>query len=533
MPDNPYRFTGPVDPITHRLVCSQRNLEISKVISGIKKGDYWSVIGPSQIGKSTLLKQLMHILSGFYYIYIDMEATPQDNTEFYKMLIKTIVQKIPCEPLQEKIENYASEAHFYDFLKTFKPKEDKPIIFFFDEIEKAYSVNSFLHLWRRVFHERDFEKNLKNYTVIAAGKAELSSLTAGEDANTSPFNIAQTLDLSELSREDAEQLVTAPCKSLGIDIEVKAVERILSETKGHPQHIQHLCYILVEDKQEKAGTIKKKDVAAALERFYLKNKNLKTMRKEIETGRIPEDLIKRILKGEKIGYLTYQDLSVTGTGPIVNEGRYCAIRNNIYAEFLKQVIKIEPPAAATSPTRAARTEKSLAPEQPGKEPEFKITIYFEEAPPGFASEEKEKEFLTKLFKCQNKKIELIKDDTIETLKGLSFKEELIFCYLAYKNYKAINQEEFSNWKSIPHTYKYYLSSSTDNNEIQKPEWEVFKFALKRIEGSEYIGDNIKTWIFGLRKNLKKIGASDVVFSQPGRGSGYLLKGTVSFTVHNR
>lgn len=532
MLENPYRFTGPVDPVAHRFVCCQRNPEIAKVISGIKKGDYWSVIGPSQIGKSTLLKQLMHILSGYYYIYIDMEATPKDDREFYKMLVKTVSRKIPCEPFKENIEHFASEAHFYDFLKLFKPQEDKPVIFFFDEIEKAYSVNSFLHIWRRVFHERDFEKNLKNYTVIAAGKAELSSLTAGEDANTSPFNIAQTLNLSELSREDAEQLIIAPCKSLGIDVELAAKEKILTETNGHPQLLQHLCYIALEGIQEEKATITGTDVEKALERLYLENKNLKTMLKEIKTGRIPEDLIRRLLEGEKIGYLAYQDLSVTGTGPIINEGRDCAIRNNIYAEFLKQVIKIESPAAP-SPTQPKHTAQPLTPEQPGKEAEFKTTIYFDEEPPGFTSEEKEKEFLTKLFKCQNKKIEIIKDDKIEILKGLSFKEELTFCYLAYKNYKAINQEEYSNWQSIPHTYKYYLSSSTDNNEKQKPEWEAFKFALKRIEGSEFIGDNIKTWIFALRKNLKKISAADVVFSESGRGSGYLLKGTVNFTVSNR
>ena len=539
MQENPYRFTGPLHPVDHQIVCAPRNDEIAKVAAGIKKGDYWSIIGPGQIGKTTLLKQLMHILSGYYHIYIDMESTPENSTEFYEMLIRAIIENIPCKPIDGDIKEYASETHFYDFLKVFKPEENKGIILFFDEIEKAYSLHSFLHLWRRVFHERDFHKNLGNYTVIAAGKAELSSLTAGEDADISPFNIARTLNLKELVREECEKLIHTPFKLPGTGIEPEAAEKIIDQTHGHPQLLQNLCHILIEDKKGETGTIKGADVDAAVERLFLENTNLKTLLKDIRTGKIPEDLIKNILLGKKIGYLPFQDLSITGAGPIVNDGRYCAIRNKIYAEFLKQVIDLKSPAddSSGSPqseqTAAPAREKPEPPEQPDRqeEPAFTTTIYFEEQPGVFDSEEKEKEFLTKLFKSYNKKIEIVKNDKIEILKGLSFKEELTFCYLAYKNYKAVNKEGFVNWERIPHTYRYYLSSSIGNNEEnQKLEWEILKYALKKITGDGFIGDSIRTWIFTLRKKLEKIGAEGIIFSKPGKGSGYLLKGTVHFEI---
>jgi ABC-type cobalamin/Fe3+-siderophores transport system ATPase subunit len=529
MPASPYRFTGPLDPVKHESICASRNDELTKVISGIKNGDYWSIIGPSQMGKTTLLRQLIHILSDYYYIYIDMESTPDNNKEFYEMLINTIIENVPCEPINANMKKYAGETHFYDFLKILKPKEDKPIIFFFDEIEKAYSVHSFLHLWRRVFHERDFDKNLANYTVIAAGKAELSSLTAGEDADISPFNIAQTLNLKELTKEETERLISNPFSSLGIEIESAAKRKIYSQTKGHPQLLQHLCHLLIENSPGRNRMINEEDVAAAIDRLLFEetNTNIQTLEKDIKTGKISPDLLRKILKGEKIGFLRHRDLSITGTGPIVNEGRYCAIRNNIYAEFLKQVIKTGP-CAAPAPNRAEKPGQLPAQEKAVKERGFSTTIYFEEVPPDFASRKRETEFLRKLFKCQNKKIEIINNNKTAILKDLSFKEELIFCYLAYKNYKAINEEGFADWKSIPHTYEYYLSSSTDNNENQEPEWGVFKYALRRIEDIEHLGDNIKAWIFGLRKKLRQIDAADVVFSEPGRGSGYFLKGAVHF-----
>ena len=93
MLENPYRFTGPLNPVDHEAVCAPRNNEIAKVVSGIKNGDYWSIIGPGQIGKTTLLKQLMHILTGYHHIYIDMESTP-DSSEFYEMLIQTIIENV-------------------------------------------------------------------------------------------------------------------------------------------------------------------------------------------------------------------------------------------------------------------------------------------------------------------------------------------------------------------------------------------------------------------------------------------------------
>jgi hypothetical protein len=303
--------------------------------------------------------------------------------------------------------------------------------------------------------------------------------------------------------------------------------------------LQHLCHILIEERNQETGTIRDRDVDAAIERLFLENSNLKTLQKDIKSGKIPEDLLRKVLRGQKIAYLPCQELSITGAGPIVNDGRYCAIRNNIYAEFLRQVIDIT--ASADDVPVSPETEHNAAPtegqparrEQAGREdePEFTTTIYFEEQPGGFVPEEKEKEFLQKLFKSHNKKIEISKNDRVDILRYLTFKEELTFCYLVYKNYKAVNKEGFANWQRIPHTYRYYLSSSKTNNENhQKPEWEVFKHAMKRIEGEETFGDNIRTWIFTLRKKLKQIGAEEIIFSKPGKGSGYLLRGNVRFVI---
>ncbi len=76
-----------------------------------------------------------------------------------------------------------------------------------------------------VFLEQDYYHNLQKYIVIAAGMADLSSLTAGKNGDISPFNIAQTLYLTEIDDEEAEKLVTNPFNKVGVVIEQGAKDR--------------------------------------------------------------------------------------------------------------------------------------------------------------------------------------------------------------------------------------------------------------------------------------------------------------------
>ena len=213
---NPYKFTGPLDPVHDQLVCVRRQKEIDKVITGIRQGEYWTILGPRQIGKTTFLRQLERELSVFQCIYIDLEITPKNDEVFYDWIIDTLTEQISVETLPEDKDRwkiYGPELNFYYFLKTFKPKENKLIILFIDEIEKAPSVRSFLHIWRKVFHERNGCTELEKYSIIIAGGVDLVTLTVGP---TSPFNIASKLYLNDFSEEESKHLIEEPTKNLVI-----------------------------------------------------------------------------------------------------------------------------------------------------------------------------------------------------------------------------------------------------------------------------------------------------------------------------
>jgi hypothetical protein len=134
MMKNPYKFIGPLDPVEDKIVCMPRSKEKTRVLSGVMNGDYWTILGPRQIGKTTFLRQLMSELSTFHCIYINFEVSPKTDEKFYKWIIERIVESIETDSSGKGIDkwkNFGPELHFLNFLEKFLPKENKRIVFFF------------------------------------------------------------------------------------------------------------------------------------------------------------------------------------------------------------------------------------------------------------------------------------------------------------------------------------------------------------------------------------------------------------------
>ncbi|NIM11949.1 MAG: AAA family ATPase [Candidatus Aminicenantes bacterium] len=516
MIENPYRYTGPLDPDKDKIICAPRSGEINKVIGGIKRGDYWSIMGPRQIGKTTFLFQLSKEISPIPCIYINFEIELKSQEAYYQMIINEIMEKVPAEtvPDYKEWEKFGAEFCFYNFLKSLISRDSRQIVFMFDEIGRVSGVISFLHLWRKIFHDRNYHQELEKYTVIISGAHDLISLTYGP---MSPFNISRKLVLSNLEREESENLIDIPMKALNIKFEPGIKEELISRASGHPQLLQHLCSLLVEkistrEKKEITGT----DLVQAIEELFKKSGNMETLKNQIKTDEKLHHLVQNILDGEKIKYLSWQEYSQVGVGPIIEDKeKCCKLRNPLYEEYLAEIMD----------------DLLYAPEQLqiDEQGEFITTVYCSSTPVKFDSQEQEKEFLKQLF-SERVKIEIEKNGIKLSKIDLSSKEKLLLCYLAYKNYKAVN-EGFSDWKSIPITYKYRVSSNLKNNSEQKPEWEIFEKALGKAGVEYFEGSEIKAWTFSIRKKLATINARDLIHSGTGKGRGYLLIGTVRFKRH--
>ncbi|MFC2146811.1 hypothetical protein ACFLRT_05550, partial [Acidobacteriota bacterium] len=307
--------------------------------------------------------------------------------------------------------------------------------------------------------------------------------------------------------------IVEPFKELGITVEPGAKAALITETSGHPQLLQHLCYIMIEKFLQQRKNITGVDVENAIQRLFIESDNLRFLHQQIKTDGILEDLIKRVLEGEKIEYAPYQhlSLSLTGTGPIIRKDSYCAIRNKLYERFLSKVM-------GKAPAKNEKKEEVTG---------YKTSIYLKAPFDENSTAENEEPFLKCLFNPYTVSISIEWTDSPPKEIVLNRTETLIFCYLAYVNHKAGRDGFSSSMKN------YHLSSVPINNKNRQPEWDIFADAVNK-EGSLFKNSSapdatIRTSIHKIRHKLEKIGAFDLIPKQQGRGGGYWLEGTVIFS----
>ncbi len=524
MVENPYKYHEPLVPTRDKLVCIPRKKDIDRVAAGTLNGDYWTILGSSQMGKTTFLRLLMRELSFCHCLYIDLELTARDEDKFYMRIMSRIIKGIESENQEKHKENwgtYGPELDFLDFLESFKPKKDKKIILLFDNIEKTNNMRSFLLLWRKVFNERYQLEDLAKYSVVIAGRVDLNNFTRGA---TSPFNIAKKMELMDFTREESDALLEKPFKSLGVQLQTGVKERIYSYLGGHPQILQQLCTLLVNQMTVGQGTISLNDVEATVERLFIESGNLRSLDKEIRMDNVLAELGRNVLAGEKKPYMPYKDLALTGTGPIVNKNNNCAIRNRMYERVFKNIEE----QTYDAKTPIAQTFK------PVERGEYTVDITLKETLGKSPSEEELQRFIKCLLDPGKVRIQVLKNGS--PLKTLELKgaETLIFCYMAFENHKAIINGD------NPSTSKYHLSSVPSKNTKQEPEWSQFveqaiglgitSASVKTYSNSNEPNGAIRAHIFAMRKKIKVIGAEGLIPKQiAGGGKGYYLQASVLFS----
>lgn len=341
MSKSPYKYKGPLNPAldSRNDICMPRSEEVNTVIEGIAGGDYWALQGPKQMGKTTFLRLLQNQLPDDYPVYFYPPVSLSDENNFYLWIIDTLLKRIPHNRKPKISKNYKPELKFLDFLNKFNPENAAgKIILLFDEIDELPFLKEFLFLWRRIYHERYYEKALNKYIIIITGSVNFIELTIG---NTSPFNVAETLYLEDFSQNEAETLIMEPLNRLNIKIEDEAKERLLSQISGHPQLLQHACHILVENTNASNKVITEWNVIQAIDNLIndSANKNLDTLRRDLSRNNELRSLSRDILEGKKRVYHPYKKFSLMGAGAIINKDSYCDIRNEIYRRVIGDVLK--------------------------------------------------------------------------------------------------------------------------------------------------------------------------------------------------
>jgi len=316
------------------VVCLPRAKDIKRLINGINRGDYWAILGPRQIGKTTLLRLLKQQFPNSHYLYFDFEIPPANEENLYQLLMDRLQEEFPAVTISNIRTNEKPDFRFFEFLKKFNPKDNtQKIVFLFDRIDQLPSLGYFLHVWRNLYHERYHQKNLHRYAVIITGAVDLIEETGGPN---SPFNIAKIFEMKDLDNEESAELIEGPMAHLNIKIEPEAKEYLLHQVSGHPQLLQHLCHLLVETAITNQKEINAAEVDKAITALFKTNSTLHILGRHLKESNELARLVKKILKGENKVYYPYKEFSFSGVGAIIENQDFCSIRNHIFARFLKQ-----------------------------------------------------------------------------------------------------------------------------------------------------------------------------------------------------
>lgn len=333
---NAFNYHLPLSPEAKTAISTTRESDLYKVLDGTSAGEYWAILGPALMGKSTFLLQLKNHLNASHYMYFRIKECPTKKNNFYRFLEQQWVRCIPAKrkPFSNLKGNaYTPELNFYSFLEKLKPKGNHRLIIVFDEIDRLPYIKDLLSLWRKIFHEQSQNNPLHRYAVIVSCSMDLIAQTVGP---TSPFNIAKKVYLNDFSFEESKKLLADGLKQSGIDIEPEAEERLLFHLSGHPQLLQHAGYLMVEESAtSRRQTIGSDSIDNTLYKMIETNAVLNIFRKDIEMDHQLRELVSGICAGKNIKYYPYKEFSFSRAGAITNHNSYCGIRNPLYEKFIK------------------------------------------------------------------------------------------------------------------------------------------------------------------------------------------------------
>lgn len=214
--------------------------------------------GPRRIGKTSLLRQLEHILSGSIYlpVFVDMQSISGQDTA---VLLHTIAKRLatavnhPAVAVP-KFNRMRRDPLGYlrPFVDSLRGAESRHIVLILDEFqvlaglreEKASLADSFGYL-------RSLITGGGQISFLFSGGGVLDSLRKQVGAS-SLLNVTHTQKVDCLPRNEARRLIVEPAQHLTYDDDV--VDTLLALTAGHPYYLHMLCGELALSAYNSGGT---------------------------------------------------------------------------------------------------------------------------------------------------------------------------------------------------------------------------------------------------------------------------------------
>ncbi|MGA1824771.1 MAG: AAA-like domain-containing protein [bacterium] len=369
---NPFKYKGPLDPGHDSMITITREEELNEIMKGISNQTYYALIAPRQMGKTTLLFQLIHdinnLLDDTIGIYITLEDLVNiDSVGFYQSFVRKFItflsSKFDIHPssLREKAKEVRTNLDLKDFfLEMAKatlshPSDSDDVIKFEKREGKKYkfvlmvdevgaipedSIVEFVKTIRSIFIERLSMEGFKAYSIILCGAADLATLTYGK---TSPFNISKVIQVRDFGFEEIYTWITDIFNYLGIVCDDSFYEQFFLQTQGHPYLSQMLCSKMIEKcEREGRNKISSADLTEAINNAVNGDINLLTVLEKITKDVLMKEMLLKILNNEPVPYSRAHTIiyNLQLSGAIRKKDTVCVVKNPIYEKFFRHYFNL-------------------------------------------------------------------------------------------------------------------------------------------------------------------------------------------------
>ena len=332
----------------------------------IQYGEYFSILGGRQFGKTTTIELLAQILEKRDdYLLIETsfegigDSIYKNEATFSTGFLMNLFYKTKRinKEIAEIFRNASKEMLNFDtlsnFISKFNKEQNKKVVLIIDEVDQSTNSQIFLRflgILRDKYLLRNKGKDNTFYSVILAGVHDIKTIKLKlrpneEQKLNSPWNIAAdfNVDLSFHSHQIVTLLEDFLTEQPNIQIPKKEIaEKIYYYTHGYPFLVSKMCKIIHEDiirkREDKNWYLK--DVETAFEKITdggytttLFDSNAKNLQNNDKLYKFIYEIL--FNTKEKNFIITDKQVYLAKTyGLIRNENGKCKIHNLIFSQRL-------------------------------------------------------------------------------------------------------------------------------------------------------------------------------------------------------